>query len=317
MKKFISVMVVLGCCMTLAACSSSQTSEDGFGDEVPSADAGTDAVPSDSAEAPPASTPDEAKATTEAAKDSTAAPADSAPPAADTSTPPASDSLTAATTPAPDANASAPAETPVAAAPAPESMSGDSSATTSEHHDDVASSSTGDGESHTVQRGETLMKIAFEAYGDLYKWRTIYEANRDKIQDPNLITTGTVLTIPKSSDVASNSRNGEKYQIKRGDTLGTISKDVYGTPTKWKKIWDNNREQIKDPNRIFAGFYLYYVPEDQMQGTPALGHQEQGVPAHEQPAAPQVDARAPAAVAPAPVTPAAVTPAVNAPAATN
>jgi hypothetical protein len=56
-------------------------------------------------------------------------------------------------------------------------------------------------------------------------------------------------------------RNGESYLIKKGDTLGLISNDVYGTTRKWKKLWENNRQLIKDPNRIYAGFYLYYVPE--------------------------------------------------------
>ena len=29
-------------------------------------------------------------------------------------------------------------------------------------------------------------------------------------------------------------------------------------------VWENNRQLIKDPNRIFAGFYLYYAitPEE-------------------------------------------------------
>jgi hypothetical protein len=54
--------------------------------------------------------------------------------------------------------------------------------------------------------------------------------------------------------------------IKQGDTLARISNDVYGTPRKWKKIWEHNKPWIPNPNRIFAGFYLYYTggknPED-------------------------------------------------------
>ena len=45
--------------------------------------------------------------------------------------------------------------------------------------------------------------------------------------------------------------------IKRGDTLGTISSDTYGTMKFWRNIWDNNRPLIKDPNVIFAGFTIY------------------------------------------------------------
>src|SRR5207237_906581 len=112
---------------------------------------------------------------------------------------------------------------------------------------------------YTVQSGDTLMKIAFEHYGDLYKWRELFELNRDKITNPNAIPRGTVLKLNPQEGGVTISRNGEKYLIKRGDTLGTISRDVYGTSSKWKKIWQNNLQLIKDPNRIFAGFYLYYT----------------------------------------------------------
>jgi len=72
-------------------------------------------------------------------------------------------------------------------------------------------------------------------------------------------------------------RNGEKYLIKVGDTLGLISNEVYGTKAKWKKLWENNRQLIKNPNRIFAGFNLYYVPEARMtqdQSLPFKGTSE-------------------------------------------
>ena len=115
--------------------------------------------------------------------------------------------------------------------------------------------------SYTVQEGDTLMKIAFENYGDLYQWKKILEDNKDKITSANTIPKGTVLKM-QSAGPAEIARNGEKYLIKSGDTLGTISGDVYGTQSKWRKLWENNKQLIKDPNRIFAGFYLYYTPED-------------------------------------------------------
>lgn len=112
---------------------------------------------------------------------------------------------------------------------------------------------------YTVQSGDTLMKIAFETYGDLYQWKKIYEDNQDRIQNPNHISPALVLKLEKRSDSVAIERNGEKYLIKWGDTLGIISEDVYGTKSKWKKIWHNNKQLIHDPNQIFAGFYLYYT----------------------------------------------------------
>ncbi len=121
-------------------------------------------------------------------------------------------------------------------------------------------------EDYTVQEGDTLMKIAFETYGDLYQWKKIYELNREKVTNPNAIPKGTVLKIEKSGSIVSIERNGDKYLIKKGDTLGVVSEDIYGTKTKWKKLWENNKQLIHDPNRIFAGFYLYYSmsPEEKI-----------------------------------------------------
>ncbi len=49
---------------------------------------------------------------------------------------------------------------------------------------------------YTVVSGDSLSKIAKREYGDANKWRAIYEANRDKINDPDLIHPGQVLNIP-------------------------------------------------------------------------------------------------------------------------
>ena len=112
---------------------------------------------------------------------------------------------------------------------------------------------------YTFQSSDTLMKIAFENYGDIYRWKKIYEDNRDKIQNPNAVPVGTVLKLEKPSSPVSIDRNGEKIVIRSGDTLGKISNRVYGTLKKWKRLWENNKQMIRDPNRIFAGFSLYYT----------------------------------------------------------
>jgi nucleoid-associated protein YgaU len=49
---------------------------------------------------------------------------------------------------------------------------------------------------YTVVAGDSLSRIAKREYGDAQKWQTIYQANRDKISDPDLIHPGQVLTIP-------------------------------------------------------------------------------------------------------------------------
>lgn len=49
---------------------------------------------------------------------------------------------------------------------------------------------------YVVQKGDTLWGIAKKHYGNGAKYTIIYEANKDKIKNPNLIYSGLQLTIP-------------------------------------------------------------------------------------------------------------------------
>ncbi|MBK9337584.1 MAG: LysM peptidoglycan-binding domain-containing protein [Lewinellaceae bacterium] len=49
---------------------------------------------------------------------------------------------------------------------------------------------------HTVEKGESLSKIAQHYYKDMMKYKAIFEANRDILSNPDVIHPGQVLTIP-------------------------------------------------------------------------------------------------------------------------
>jgi len=49
---------------------------------------------------------------------------------------------------------------------------------------------------HVVKAGDTLSKIAEKYYGDASLYPTIFEANRDILNDPNMIKVGQKLKIP-------------------------------------------------------------------------------------------------------------------------
>lgn len=51
-------------------------------------------------------------------------------------------------------------------------------------------------QTYTVKSGDCLWNIAKQYYGDGSKYTAIYNANGDKISNPNLIYPGQVLTIP-------------------------------------------------------------------------------------------------------------------------
>lgn len=52
------------------------------------------------------------------------------------------------------------------------------------------------GQTYTVKSGDSLSKIAKHFYGDASKWHRIYDANKDKIKNPDLIHPGQEFTIP-------------------------------------------------------------------------------------------------------------------------
>ena len=49
---------------------------------------------------------------------------------------------------------------------------------------------------YTVVAGDNLSKIAKRFYGNSNKWKRIFEANRDTLENPDLIHPGQVLKIP-------------------------------------------------------------------------------------------------------------------------
>jgi nucleoid-associated protein YgaU len=50
---------------------------------------------------------------------------------------------------------------------------------------------------HTVAAGDTLSEIANAFYGDPGKFRIIFAANRNQLDDPDVIVPGQVLRIPQ------------------------------------------------------------------------------------------------------------------------
>jgi len=57
------------------------------------------------------------------------------------------------------------------------------------------------GQTYTIDKGDTLSKIAKEHYGNANAWKQIFEANRDVIDDPDRIFPGQVIKLPpKSTD---------------------------------------------------------------------------------------------------------------------
>lgn len=92
----------------------------------------------------------------------------------------------------------------------------------------------------------------------------------DTLQTKNriLVAAGNIEGI---SDVEDNltiteteptNLNVEKmfYEVKKGDSLSKISKEVYGDAMKYNHIFEANKPMLKDPNLIYPGQKLVIPP---------------------------------------------------------
>lgn len=123
----------------------------------------------------------------------------------------------------------------------------------------VAMTEPGTPKQYTVQKNETLMLIAFKLYGNYEKWKELANYNKDLLKGKTMVRNGMVLNYLAPAEEFIWNPQGLPYLIRTGDTLGGISKTVYNTVKKWKLLWENNRPLIKDPNKIYAGFTIYYI----------------------------------------------------------
>lgn len=74
---------------------------------------------------------------------------------------------------------------------------------------------------------------------------------------------------PDFSDVESGSSStapspkpsgGQTYTVVKGDSLSKIAKRFYGSAGEWKKIYEANKDAIKNPDLIHPG-QTFRIPD--------------------------------------------------------
>src|SRR5215203_2685348 len=124
------------------------------------------------------------------------------------------------------------------------------------------------GHVHVVKSGDDLWSLSEHFYGDGRQWRKIAMANPRLLSGgPDRLEPGWQLTIPDlaSSDAESETRT---VVVKRGDTLSSIAKEIYGSDSDWPRILHANRAQLSDPDDIVPGLRLV-LPAKQANAKPA------------------------------------------------
>ena len=104
---------------------------------------------------------------------------------------------------------------------------------------------------YTVAKGDNLWNISKmeRIYADPYMWPRLYRANKEQIQDPDLIYPDQTLAVPYG--VAEN-----QHLVTRGVFLFKIAAEVYNDGGKWHKIYEANKQQIVEPHLIFPAQVL-------------------------------------------------------------
>jgi nucleoid-associated protein YgaU len=66
--------------------------------------------------------------------------------------------------------------------------------------------------------------------------------------------------VPTSS--TSSVGSGQQYTVKAGDTLSRLALEFYNSMNKWEKIYEANKDLVKNPNYIYIGQKLIIPPDD-------------------------------------------------------
>ena len=81
------------------------------------------------------------------------------------------------------------------------------------------------------------------------------EKNDDDMPDFSDVQSGASSTAPAAEVY-------ETYEVKSGDSLSRIAKRVYGNANAWKRIFEANKDVLKDPDKIYPGQKLKIPQKD-------------------------------------------------------
>ncbi len=121
---------------------------------------------------------------------------------------------------------------------------------------------------HVVRKGDTMISLARQYYGDPDKWTVIRDANREAVPNPDTMAVGVRLVIPRVGEEggAAATEAGDpavrRYTVKAGDSLGAIARQFYGSESEWRRIHEANKSRVPDPDNLKIGVVLVIPPAD-------------------------------------------------------
>ncbi|MFM8378913.1 MAG: LysM peptidoglycan-binding domain-containing protein [Planctomycetia bacterium] len=126
----------------------------------------------------------------------------------------------------------------------------------------------GDTSTYVVRDGDDLTGIALKVYGHAGGAQAIWSVNRDRLADPNVLPIGLELRIPPAwsvpavqnptgtGQVIEPGRRPAKVRVAPGETLETLAQRFYGDRSMAPRLYEANRDQLRNPALVVAGMEL-------------------------------------------------------------
>jgi len=141
---------------------------------------------------------------------------------------------------------------------------------------------------YQVQPGDSYWTISRKVYGTARYFRVLAEFNTQTIPDPSKMSPGAMIQTPgeavlkqmllansaasAGSTVAArpvgspavtpaqgiffNEKSKPMYRVGKSDTLTTIAADHLGRWARWRQVYEMNRDQLNNPNKLQIGMVL-------------------------------------------------------------
>lgn len=125
---------------------------------------------------------------------------------------------------------------------------------------------------YIIKSNDSLSMIAKNLLGDVNKWVELYELNKDIIKNPDIIEPGMSLQLPVENKKEPQAPKETQprpteptpathespviptmYEVKPNDSLSIIAKNVLGDETRYREIYELNKNRIMHPSFIYPG----------------------------------------------------------------
>jgi len=125
------------------------------------------------------------------------------------------------------------------------------------------------GATYVVRDGDDLTGIATRLFGHPAAASAIWSLNRDRLANPDLLPIGMTLRMPpagtsfagmatgdgRGNPIEPSSRPG-RVRVGPGETLETLARRFYGDPAMATRLWEANRDLLRNPALLVAGMEL-------------------------------------------------------------